>query len=43
MFVFKQSGKRAQVRFTPGCLLWSFSLAIALAASAMGEAGFEPA
>ena len=31
MFVFsKQSGRRAQVRFMPGCLLWSLILSVAL-------------
>jgi hypothetical protein len=31
MFViWKRSGKRPQVRFMPGCLLWSIVLSIAL-------------
>jgi hypothetical protein len=30
MFVFKQPGGRAQVRFMPGCLLWSLLISIAL-------------
>jgi hypothetical protein len=30
MFVFKQPGRRAQVRFMPGCLLWSLLVSIAL-------------
>jgi hypothetical protein len=31
MFViWKRSGERAQVRFMPGCLLWSIVLSIAL-------------
>jgi hypothetical protein len=30
MFVFKQPGRRAQVRFMPGCLLWSLLISIAL-------------
>ena len=30
MFVFKRSGRRAQVRFMPGCLIWSLLLSIAL-------------
>ena len=30
MFViWKRSGERAQVRFTPSCLLWSIALSIA--------------
>jgi hypothetical protein len=30
MFVFKQSGRRAQVRFMPGCLVWSLILSVGL-------------
>jgi hypothetical protein len=30
VFVFKQPGRRAQVRFMPGCLVWSLLLSIAL-------------
>jgi hypothetical protein len=31
MFVFwKRSGERTQVRFMPGCLLWSIVLSVAL-------------
>lgn len=31
MFMFrKRSGERMQVRFMPGCLLWSIVLSIAL-------------
>jgi hypothetical protein len=31
MFVFwKRSGERAQVRFMPGCFVWSIVLSIAL-------------
>jgi hypothetical protein len=31
MFViWKRSGERAQMRFLPGCLLWSIILSIAL-------------
>ena len=31
MFVFwKRSGERTQVRFMPGCLLWSIVISIAL-------------
>ena len=30
MFVFKQPGRRAHVRFMPGCLLWSVLLSVAL-------------
>jgi hypothetical protein len=30
MFMFKQPGRRAQVRFMPGCLVWSLLLSIAL-------------
>ena len=30
MFVFKQPGRRAQVRFMPGCLIWSLVLSIGL-------------
>jgi len=28
--MFKQPGRRAQVRFMPGCLIWSLGLSIAL-------------
>jgi hypothetical protein len=30
MFVFKQPGRRGQVRFMPGCLIWSLLLSVAL-------------
>jgi hypothetical protein len=30
MFVFKRSGERTRVRFSPGCLVWSLFLSIAL-------------
>ena len=30
MFIFKRSGQRTQVRFMPGCLIWSLLLSIAL-------------
>jgi hypothetical protein len=30
MFVFKRSGRPAQVRFMPGCLVWSLLLSLAL-------------
>ena len=30
MFIFKQPGKRAQVRFMPGCLIWSLLLSVGL-------------
>jgi hypothetical protein len=30
MFVFKQPGRGAQVRFMPGCLIWSLILSVAL-------------
>jgi hypothetical protein len=30
MFVFKRPGSRAQVRFMPGCLIWSLILSVAL-------------
>jgi hypothetical protein len=30
MFVFKQPGSRARVRFMPGCLVWSLLLSITL-------------
>jgi hypothetical protein len=30
MFVFKQPGRRTQVRFMPGCLVWSLLLSVAL-------------
>jgi hypothetical protein len=30
MFIFKQSGRRAQVRFMPGCLIWSLVLSVGL-------------
>jgi len=30
MFVFKQPGKGAQVRFMPGCLVWSLLLSVGL-------------
>jgi hypothetical protein len=28
--IWKRSGERTQVRFMPGCLLWSIGLSIAL-------------
>jgi hypothetical protein len=30
LFIFKQRGRRAQVRFAPGCLIWSLLLSLAL-------------
>ena len=30
MFVLKRPGRRAQVRFMPGCLVWSLLLSLAL-------------
>jgi hypothetical protein len=31
MFIFtKRSGRRAQVRFMPGCLVWSLLLSVGL-------------
>ena len=30
MFVFKQPGSRARVRFMPGCLVWSLLLSVGL-------------
>jgi hypothetical protein len=30
LVVWKRSGERIQVRFMPGCLLWSIVLSIAL-------------
>jgi hypothetical protein len=30
MFVFKRSGSRTQVRFMPGCLIWSLILSVGL-------------
>ena len=30
MFVFKRPGRRAQVRFMPGCLVWSLLLSVGL-------------
>jgi hypothetical protein len=30
MFIFKRSGSRAQVRFMPGCLIWSLILSVGL-------------
>ena len=30
MFVFKRPGRRAQVRFMPGCLVWSVLLSVGL-------------
>jgi hypothetical protein len=30
MFIFKRPGRRAQVRFMPGCLLWSLILSVGL-------------
>ena len=30
MFIFKQPGRRAQVRVMPGCLIWSLLLSVGL-------------
>jgi hypothetical protein len=30
MLIFKRPGHRAQVRFMPGCLIWSLLLSIGL-------------
>ena len=30
MIVFKRPGRRTQVRFMPGCLIWSLLLSIGL-------------
>jgi len=30
LFISKRSGRRTQVRFMPGCLLWSLILSIVL-------------
>ena len=30
VFIFKRGGERTQVRFMPGCLLWSIVLSIVL-------------
>ena len=30
LVIWKRSGERAQVRFMPGCLVWSIVLSIAL-------------
>jgi hypothetical protein len=30
MFIFKVPGRRAQVRFMPGCLVWSLILSVGL-------------
>jgi hypothetical protein len=30
LFIRKQSGRRAEVRFMPGCLLWSIVLSVGL-------------
>ena len=30
MFIFKTPGRRAQVRFMPGCLIWSIVLSLTL-------------
>jgi hypothetical protein len=30
VFIFKRPGDRTQVRFMPGCLLWSIVLSIGL-------------
>ena len=30
MFIFKTPGRRAQVRFMPGCLIWSIVLSVVL-------------
>ena len=30
MFIFKTPGRRTQVRFMPGCLIWSIVLSLAL-------------
>jgi hypothetical protein len=30
MFIFKRPGSRGQVRFMPGCLIWSLILSVGL-------------
>jgi hypothetical protein len=30
MFIFKRGGRPTQVRFMPGCLLWSLALSLLL-------------
>jgi hypothetical protein len=30
VFIFKRSGRPTQVRFMPGCLIWSIVLSLAL-------------
>ena len=30
MFIFKRPGQRTQVRFFPGCLIWSLLISIGL-------------
>lgn len=30
MFIFKRPGERTQVRFMPGCLIWSLILSVGL-------------
>jgi hypothetical protein len=30
MFIFKRPGQRTQVRFMPGCLVWSLILSVGL-------------
>jgi len=30
MFIFKTPGRRTQVRFMPGCLIWSIVLSLVL-------------
>ena len=30
MFIFKRPGRRTQVKFMPGCLIWSLLLSIGL-------------
>jgi hypothetical protein len=30
MFIFKEPGRRTEVRFMPGCLIWSLILSVGL-------------
>jgi hypothetical protein len=30
VFIFKRPGRRTQVKFMPGCLVWSLALSIGL-------------
>jgi hypothetical protein len=30
LFIFKQPGRRTEVRFMPGCLIWSLILSVGL-------------